>query len=101
MTDGYWLPLLVRMAATGLVVVLASVAGPIEARQPPRTVTLTVTDPVGEKMSYSLKQIVAKPGEKLKVRIVSMAQTPKIVMAHNFVLLKGGTNAKAFSPDRR
>jgi azurin len=61
-----------------------------------RTVTITVTDPVGDKMSYSLSQIVAKPGEKLKVRIVSLAQTPKIVMAHNWVLLKLGTDVKAF-----
>jgi azurin len=63
----------------------------------PRVVTLTVTDPVGEKMSYSQKQILAKPGEKLKVRLVSMAQTPKIVMAHNFVLLKAGTDIKKFT----
>ncbi|MEI6244347.1 MAG: plastocyanin/azurin family copper-binding protein [Acidobacteriota bacterium] len=83
----------------GTTMVLACVAGaaPIEARQAPRTVTLTVTDPVGEKMSYSLKQITAKPGEKLKVRVVSMAQTPKIVMAHNFIVLKEGTNVKAFT----
>ena len=72
-------------------------AVPVEARQVPRTVTLTVTDPVGEKMSYSQKQIVAKPGEKLKVRLVSMAQTPKIIMAHNFVLLKLGTDIKKFT----
>lgn len=83
----------------GTTMVLACVVGasPMEARQAARTVTLTVTDPVGEKMSYSLKQIVAKPGEKLKVRIVSMAQTPKVVMAHNFMLLKEGTNVKAFT----
>lgn len=83
----------------GTTMVLASIAAaaPLEARQAARTVTLTVTDPVGEKMSYSLKTITAKPGEKLKVRIVSMAQTPKIVMAHNFVLLKEGTNVKAFT----
>jgi len=83
----------------GTTMVLACVAGaaPLEARQAARTITLTVTDPVGEKMSYSLKQITAKPGEKLKIRIVSMAQTPKIVMAHNFILLKEGTNVKAFT----
>ncbi len=83
----------------GTSLVLACVAGaaPLEARQTARTITLTVTDPVGEKMSYSLKQIVAKPGEKLRVRIVSIAQTPKIVMAHNFILLKAGTNVKAFT----
>lgn len=85
------------MVGVGLVLACVAATAPLEARQTPRTVTLTVTDPVGEKMSYSLKQITAKPGEKIKVRIVSMAQTPKIVMAHNFVLLKEGTNIKAFT----
>lgn len=64
---------------------------------PVRTITITVTDPVGDKMEYSLKQIVAKPGERLRIRLVSLAQTPKIVMAHNWVLLKLGTNPKVFT----
>ncbi len=82
----------------GTTLLLAAVAAPIHARQaPPRTITLTVTDPVNEKMSYSQKQIVAKPGEKLKIRLVSMAQTPKMIMAHNFLVLKAGTNVKAFT----
>ena len=58
-------------------------------------VTLTVSDPVGEKMTYSVQTITAKPGEKLKVRLVSMAKIPKAVMGHNFVLLKAGTDVKA------
>lgn len=78
-------------------VISAAPAAQLEARQAARTVNLTVTDPVGEKMSYSQKQIIAKPGEKLKVRLVSMAKTPKIVMAHNFVLLKAGTDVKKFT----
>ena len=81
---------------------IVSLAWPAAARQagaaaPIRTVTLTVNDPVGEKMTYSLSTITAKPGEKLKIRLVSIAQTPKIVMAHNWVLLKAGSNPKAFS----
>jgi azurin len=87
------------------IMAMVPVAASAQAKQAPpaarpaaaRTITLTVTDPVGEKMSYSQKQILAKPGEKLKVRLVSMAQTPKIVMAHNFVLLKAGTDIKKFT----
>jgi azurin len=87
------------------IMAMVPVAASAQAKQAPpaakpaaaRTITLTVTDPVGEKMSYSQKQILAKPGEKLKVRLVSMAQTPKIVMAHNFVLLKLGTDIKKFT----
>ena len=87
----------ISAALVAAAIVAAAPVAQIEARQAPRTVTLTVTDPVGEKMSYSLKQIVVKPGEKIKVRLVSMAQTPKIVMAHNFVLLKAGTDVKKFT----
>jgi azurin len=67
------------------------------AQAPVRTITITVSDPVGDKMEYSVKQIVAKPGERLRIRLVSVAQTPKIVMAHNWVLLKLGTDPKAFT----
>jgi azurin len=87
--------------ATAALVSLATAATPVAAQQratqaPPRVVTITVTDPVGEKMEYSLKQIVAKPGERITLRLLSLAQTPKIVMAHNWVLLKSTTNVKAF-----
>jgi len=87
--------LLMAVVAAGAAPRVAGQAG--QTAPPPRTVTITVNDPVGEKMNYSLSQIIAKPGERLKVRIVSIAQTPKIVMAHNWVLLKLGSNAKAFS----
>jgi azurin len=62
-----------------------------------RTVVLTAGDPVGEKMEYSRKQILAKPGERLKVQLISTGQLPKVAMAHNFVLLKLGSDAKKFS----
>ncbi len=63
----------------------------------PRLVVLTVSDPVGEKMSYSRSIINAKPGERLKVRLVSMGQLPRTVMTHNFVLLTAGSDPKKFS----
>jgi azurin len=91
----------VRLLSSALLTGLIVAGLPLSARQTPaavpaRTVTITVTDPIGDKMNYSLSQIVAKPGEKLRVRLVSIAQTPKIVMAHNWVLLKLGTDLKAF-----
>jgi azurin len=64
---------------------------------PVRTITITVNDPVGEKMVYSLSTINATPGQRLRVRLMSLAKTPKIVMAHNWVLLKSGTDPKAFT----
>ena len=40
-----------------------------------------------EDMKFSLANIAAKPGEQLRVRLVSKGSMPKIAMAHNFVLL--------------
>ena len=62
-----------------------------------RAVVLTVSDPVGDKMVYSRSVINAKPGERLKVQLMSLGKIPKIVMAHNFVLLKLGSDPKKFS----
>jgi azurin len=67
------------------------------AAGPVRTVNITVGDPVGERMEYSLKQIVAKPGERLRIQLISTGQLPKVAMAHNFVLLTLGSDAKAFA----
>jgi azurin len=67
------------------------------AAAPARTITITVTDPVGPKMSFSARQIVAKPGERLRIEIVSTGKLPKIAMAHNWVLLALGSDAKKFA----
>ena len=63
----------------------------------PRLVVITAGDPVGEKMSYSRDTIVAKPGERLRIRLVSVGQLPRTVMTHNWVLLALGTDAQAFA----
>ena len=42
-------------------------------------------------------EVILEANEELTPRVVSMAQTPKIVMAHNFVLLKAGSDVNAFS----
>jgi azurin len=64
---------------------------------PPRTVVITVGNPVGEKMNYSVSQITATAGERLRIRLINTGSMPKTVMAHNFVLLTRGANAKAFA----
>ena len=64
---------------------------------PARTVMLIVTDPVGDKMEYNRKQIVAKPGERLRLQLLSMGKLPKVAMAHNWLLLKLGTDPKKFA----
>jgi azurin len=89
------------MAAVVVPVMLSAQAKPpaparAGAAAAPRTISITVGDPVGEKMDYSLKTFTVKPGERIRLRLISTAQTPKIVMAHNWVLLKLKTNVKAF-----
>ena len=83
--------------AIGLLMAASTSVSADQAAAPARVINITVTDPVGEKMNYSVSRIMAKPGEKLTVRMVSMAQTPKIVMAHNWLLLKKEANVKAFT----
>ena len=53
----------------------------------PRTVEITGADD----MKYSVTSIPAKPGETLRIRLVSKGTLPKIAMAHNVVVLKLGS----------
>jgi azurin len=55
----------------------------------------TVTIGIDDSMKYSITAITAKPGETLRVVLVSTSTMPKLAMAHNFVLLARGTDAAA------
>ncbi len=57
-----------------------------------RTIEIVGTDD----MKFSVTNIEAKPGEPLRVRLVSKGAMPKIAMAHNFVLLKSGASQIKF-----
>ncbi len=50
-------------------------------------------------MKYSVTEIKAKPGEKLKITLKSISKMPADAMSHNFVLLDKGTDAGAFIND--
>ena len=47
-------------------------------------------------MKYSVTNIDAKPGEQITVKLTGVGSMPKMVMAHNFILLKKGTDETAF-----
>jgi azurin len=51
----------------------------------------------GDNMKYDVTEITAKPGESIHVVLKNTGAMPKIAMAHNFVLLKSGTDAAEFS----
>lgn len=48
------------------------------------------------RMRYSVEKITASPGEKLTIALKGVGDMDKSVMAHNWVLLKQGTNAMNF-----
>jgi azurin len=58
-----------------------------------RTVEITG----GDDMKYSVTSIPAKPGETLRIRLVSKGTLPKVAMAHNVVVLKLGAKQIDFA----
>jgi azurin len=58
----------------------------------PREIDLTA----GDNMKYDTTEIDAKPGEDLKVVLTNVGSAPLVVMGHNWVLLKPGTDVAAF-----
>ena len=57
-----------------------------------RTIELTG----GDTMKYDVTSIHARPGERLHVVLRSVGTAPKVVMAHNFVVLKAGVKPEDF-----
>ena len=69
--------------------ILASPGAPPAVKaDPPRTVEIVATDD----MKYSVTTVRARPGEPIRIRLVVKGTMPKIVMAHNVVVLKPGTD---------
>ena len=58
-----------------------------------RTVELTG----GDNMKYDKATVAARPGETLHVVLKNTGTMPKAAAAHNFVLLKAGTDQVAFT----
>ena len=58
-----------------------------------RVVEITASDD----MKYSVTEIAAKPGETLRIKLVSKGTLPKVAMAHNVVVLKPGAKQADFA----
>ena len=80
-----------RRLGLSVFIALAAVAA-LRAQAQPRTIEIIGTDD----MKYSVTKITASPGEALRIKLTSKGVIPKVAMAHNFVLLKAGTNAQKF-----
>lgn len=86
-----WLATIV-LAATAALAVPAAAQTPSKSAGAVRTVDIVAND----EMKYNVTTITAKPGEQLRVRLIVRGVVPKVAMAHNFVLLKPGTNELKF-----
>ncbi len=65
------------------------------AAQSPDVTTVELR--VGDGTRFKPSEIHARPGERLRVVLIYVGQMAKTSVAHNFVLLKNGANAKAFA----
>lgn len=87
------------VALSALVVAVASVSPTFTATaiaadaKAARTVEVTANDT----MKFSVTKIEAKAGETIKIAFTNAGTLPKEAMGHNFVVLKPGTDAAAFS----
>lgn len=59
----------------------------------PREIVLTA----GDNMKYNVTGLEAAPGETLHVTLTNIGTMPKEAMGHNWILLKAGSDAAAFS----
>ena len=50
-----------------------------------------------DQMKYDVVTIDATAGQKVTVTLTNIGTVPKVAMAHNFVLLKAGTDVSAFA----
>jgi azurin len=85
----------VLMRAIGvfcLLVSMLAVSPAHGAEAPARTVALSASDV----LKYNIVTITAKPGERMHIVLKTVSSLPKVAMAHNFVILKPGTDQTAF-----
>jgi azurin len=57
----------------------------------------TVQIQANDMMKFDVTSIDAAPGEKITVTLTNVGKLPKVAMAHNFVLLKVGTDVAAYA----
>lgn len=78
------------LAVAAVVAMTAPLAG---AQKAPRTVAIGA----GDDMKFSVTEIRASRGERLRLVLTSGGTLPKMAMAHNVVVLKEGTDPGAFA----
>lgn len=59
--------------------------------------TVTVNLEGDDQMKYNVNEIKAKKGQTVTINLHNVGKMPKDAMAHNFILLKPGTDVAAFA----
>ncbi len=78
-----------------LVALLALPAPPVAGQAsaaPSRLIVVTA----GDDMKFSVTEIQARRGERLKIRLSAVGTAPRAAMAHNLVVLRAGTSQIPF-----
>ena len=70
---------------------------PAAAVAPTAPAGLTVEITANDSMKFSLSRIEANAGQEVKITLTNIGAVPKAAMGHNFVVLKQGTDVKAFT----
>ncbi|MEX0994697.1 MAG: plastocyanin/azurin family copper-binding protein [Balneolaceae bacterium] len=82
-----------------LLVTLLLLAGPLtlyaagEAEEEPRTIEIEGRD----NLQYNVKEIVAEPGEELRIVFKTISNMPPAAMQHNIAILKSDADVDAFA----
>ncbi len=84
-----------RQVYRALLLALLVPIAPLSAQ--PLTPSRTITISANDEMKYDTTEITAKPGETLRIRLLAVGTAPRATMAHNFVLLRAGSNQIVFA----
>jgi azurin len=84
---------LVLLAVCGKNDTIAAPSAAPAAAPGPKTFALTANDT----MKYSLTRLAVSAGDEVKVTLTNAGSMPKASMAHNWILLKAGSDPVAFS----
>ena len=90
--------LIISLCTVGL---LLAGCGPKNESAAPAVAANAASGPVeftaNDSMKYNLTRFEVKAGQEVTVSLTNMGNMPKAAMAHNWVLLKKGADAKAFA----
>lgn len=88
------------LIALSIACLLASGIPPAAVGQAPKTAPARTIEIVGtDDMKFDVTRITAKPKERIRIVLRSVGKMPRIVMAHNVVVLRPDVDVMAFASE--